>query len=95
MSEPPVQAGPIPTAEQKFVGALLMAVGGLMATLCGLCTLGFVGLTIVDTVSAGTRQDFVVGFGVFVLFACLIGGVPTLFGAIIFYGGWKMRNPRK
>ena len=66
----------------RFIGALLIVAGVLIAALCGLCTLAFVGESI-GRPSGG--QEFS-GDGM-VPFALLLGGVPTVFGCLMIWAG--------
>ena len=71
----------------RFFGALLIAGGALIAGLCGLCTLVFVGIG----VSGGGEQES----GLVVL-ALILGGVPTVFGGLLIWGGVALiRGARK
>lgn len=74
-----------------FFGVLLIAVGALIATLCGLCTLVFIGGSMVELQSNGSRA--LSGIPLFLL----IGGTPTAFGAILIWLGAMMlrRNPKR
>ena len=74
---------PAPDPTRAFFGAALMAVGALIAGLCGLCTVGFL---LVSLFSPG-------GSGVAVL-AIPIGGIPTGLGLLLFWGGKSLRKPR-
>ncbi|PIB93711.1 hypothetical protein [Caulobacter sp. FWC2] len=71
----------------KLFGALLMAVGGLIVGLCGLCTAGFVVMTgKSDPSSAG---------GLLVI-AAVVAGIPIVVGVLIFIGGrnlWRGPQP--
>ncbi len=62
---------------KRLFGALLMTVGGLIAGLCGLCSLG---------VLASTGGDPGGMFPVILLF----GGPPIAVGVLIFNAGRKM-----
>ena len=75
---------PKPTVEPgvtRFIGAALMAIGGLIAGLCGLCTVGFL---IAGVSSPG-------GDGLIPL-ALVIGGIPTAIGVLLFVAGRGMRE---
>lgn len=75
-----------PSPVQKFFGGLLMAIGGLMAALCGVCTLVF-------TVTSLTTSGEFAGPGM--LFMVLpIGGIPAVVGALIAWAGWRLYRPR-
>lgn len=79
--------GPGPV--QKFFGGALMAVGGLIAALCGLCTLGVIGFGVVDTLTGGPIDDLV-GGAVIVMF---IGGIPTAIGLLLLFWGRRLYAP--
>jgi len=80
-----------PDATTRFFGGLLIAVGAVFFALCGLCTLGFAGFSII---SAFTEPNALgAGFGL-LLTALLLGGVPALGGFILMRVGWGMyRGP--
>jgi len=71
----------------RFFGALLIVGGALIAALCGLCTLLFVGVG----VSGGPQQS-----SGLVELALILGGVPTVFGGLLIWGGVALiRGARK
>ena len=80
MSEAP------PSPLQKFLGGLLMAVGGLIAALCGVCTLYF------TVASLATSGEFS-GPSMLVL-VLPIGGIPTVLGGLIAFAGWRLYRPK-
>jgi hypothetical protein len=68
----------------RLFGALLMAVGVLMMTLCGLCSLVFV----ISTAGGGSGSEA----GGMLLLVLVIGGVPIAIGFGIFWlGRWLWR----
>ena len=69
----------------RLFGALLMAVGVLMMTLCGLCSLVFV----ISTAGSGGGEA-----GGMLLLVLVIGGVPIAIGFGIFWLGRWLRRPR-
>ena len=72
-------------AVAKLFGALLMAVGGLMAGLCGLCSAGVVIITISD---GGN------GIGSSMMLALIFGGPPIVVGIGLFLWGRSLwRGP--
>lgn len=77
-----------PSPELKFIGAALMAVGGLIAALCGTCTVIFAGATIIDSYRYPGELLSIL------LMVSLIGGLPTLIGALLFRWGRKLRRPK-
>lgn len=78
-----------PSPVQRFFGGLLIAVGVLIAALCGLCTMVFMVGSVIDR---GGGELFA-GGDVFIL-ALVIGGLPTGIGALIAWGGWRLYRPK-
>lgn len=68
-------------AVQKMFGALLMAIGGMIAGLCGLCSAFFL-FSIAASDPAGVG-----GMGGVAL---IVGGIPIAVGVLIFLGGRKL-----
>lgn len=66
----------------------LIAVGALITTLCGLCTLSFAGMGLLE------RDSSEYG-GMVLAFALVIGGVPTVVGALILAWGVRRRASRR
>jgi hypothetical protein len=80
---------PGPRTVARFFGALLIVGGGLIALLCGLCTLVVIGSSL-----SSNSGEFSGGGMVGV--ALIVGGVPTVFGGLIIWGGVAMvRGPRR
>jgi hypothetical protein len=77
-----------PSPLQKFMGGLLMAVGGMIATLCGACTLYFA------VISFFQRGGEFAGPGMLVLILP-VGGIPTLIGALLAWQGWRLYRPTR
>jgi len=77
-------------ASSAFLGWLLIAVGGLMALLCGGCTL-FVAIG--GLFSAGNSPAAAVLLSV--VLVAVVGGLPTLAGAALVWAGWRIARPRK
>lgn len=73
--------------ERRFIGAALMAVGGLIAALCGSCTLIFSVAMIVESLNYPREL-----FSILVMFL-LVGGPPTLLGLLLFWWGRRLRRP--
>lgn len=76
-------------AEKRFFGGLLMATGGMIATLCGSCTLWAGALTILSSIpnfNARYLQILVVSFGLVAIF----GGLPTAVGVLLFRNGRRL-----
>ena len=76
-----------PSATQRFFGALLMGVGGLIALLCGGCGALFVVGGLV-TLFTRNPQDapMIAGMGL------VIGGIPAAFGVGMFLAGRGLRK---
>ena len=72
----------------RFFGAILMAVGGLVAVLCGGCTAIAVGLGVYEIAVGKARGE---DFGLIVMFL-IFGGVPFVVGAGLFLAGRAMRR---
>jgi hypothetical protein len=81
-------------AGQRFVGGCLLAVGLLIATLCGACTLLIAGAVLVSAFSqSGQGQLAMIVPGLIV--PAIIGGIPTAVGVALSVLGWRMvRRPR-
>jgi hypothetical protein len=67
----------------KLFGAMLMAIGGLIATLCGLCSLGFMGFGVFGAFSQGGG----VGALGMIPIALLAGAIPVGIGVALFVVG--------
>lgn len=65
----------------KFFGALLMAIGLLIATLSGLCSAGFL-MSLANGRGSGGHLN-----GAALMFVSVVGGVPFLGGVGMFLGG--------
>lgn len=72
-------------AQQRFAGGCLMAVGGLIATLCGLCTALFVIGPIWYALSSGGAFAWPLS-----AIGLVIGGIPTAIGVVLFVLGLRM-----
>lgn len=73
----------------KLFGALMMAVGGLIVGLCGLCTAGFLVMT--------GKSDPSGAVGLLVI-AAIFAGIPIAVGVFIFIGGrnlWRGPKPQQ
>jgi len=76
----------------KLFGALLMAVGGLIAVLSGLCSLAFLGTMIQNSVQHPGQSGQIVGLLLVVLF---FGGVPISVGVGLFIIGRHLFRGRR
>jgi len=72
-----------PDPMRRFFGWLLFAVGLLMMTLCGLCTLVFMVSGLVSSGGQGLAAT-----------AMFIGGIPTAMGLGLFVAGREFLKPR-
>ena len=77
-----------PSPLQKFIGGLLMAVGGLIAALCGVCTLYF------TVASLATSSGEFAGPSMLIL-VLPIGGIPMVLGGLIAFAGWRLYRPKR
>lgn len=76
---------------ERFFGAALMAIGGLIFTLCGLCTLTMGGSALVSQLRYQFNpMSLVSGF---ILFG-IVGGLPTLGGFLVMRAGWRLYRVR-
>eukprot|EP01037_Dinobryon_pediforme_P012216 gene12216-12302_t len=73
-----------------FLGYLMMAVGGMIAALCGSCTIFSVGALVLPTFEDAsqilTRLDQLLPVFMMVM---MVGGIPTVAGAILFVSGLR------
>lgn len=73
---------------RRFWSWLLIMVGGLVTALCGTCTAFYVVAGIVDASHPGPEN-----YGGAVLVAALVlGGLPTLVGALLLWWGLRLRR---
>jgi hypothetical protein len=78
------------SASGRFVGVMLMTVGGLIATLSGLCSAGVLAMMIA---SPGDASMFVLGL----LLVGVVGGIPTAVGVVLVFIGrsvYRSNKPR-
>jgi hypothetical protein len=73
-----------PDRTRAFFGAGLLALGVLMFTLCGLCTLVFAGWTVRSAFDYPMRVGAFLGS--FLLYG-IFGGLPTLLGFLVMRAG--------
>jgi hypothetical protein len=85
---------PRPDPVQRFFGAALMAVGALIAALCGACTLLFIGVTLIGMASNPSNLGLMLT-GVFsgALVVAIVGGLPIVVGILIFRWGRRLFRP--
>jgi len=82
VTETPPTSTPDPGA--RFLGWILVAMGGLVALLCGLCTLVTAGIGVL------TPSGWMLA-----LYALILGGLPTAGGvALVMVGRRLIRGPR-
>lgn len=83
------------SARRRLFGALLMALGGLIALLCGLCSLSsFVGMTwgMISSLTAGYGAGALSGLLFSLVIVGVVGGLPTFVGVLMFRRGLRMRR---
>jgi hypothetical protein len=78
----------------KLFGALLMAVGGLITVLCGLCSLVFLATAVQGIVQHPGAPLDVQGVGGFLLLVLIFGGIPILIGVGVFIAGRRFYRGR-
>lgn len=85
-----------PNPTGRFFGGLLMVVGGLMATLAGLCTVMFVGSVVLEM---GRGNQTIFGESAsFLMLSAVVGGVPIILGVALFFLGrflWRKSSAPK
>lgn len=85
-----------PNPTGRFFGGLLMVVGGLMATLAGLCTVMFVGSVVLEM---GQGNQTIFGeTASFLMLSAVVGGVPIILGVALFFLGrflWRKSSAPK
>ena len=85
MNTPPA-ASPV----RRFLGALLIAVGGLIAALSGLCSVVFLGALVVDLVRDPASMDSAVWPSLILLL--VVGGLPLAIGVGLVFWGRALRR---
>lgn len=71
-------------ADRRFFGGLLIAVGALIATLSGLCSFGFVAMTLGTALKGpGVMSNLLAG----VVMVGLVGGLPFTVGVALIIAG--------
>jgi hypothetical protein len=81
-------------AGRRFLGGCLIAVGLLIATVCGACTL-IVGAAAVMTGFDSHAQGTLALILISLAFALVVGGTPTAVGVGLVVIGWRLvRRPR-
>ena len=80
-----------PNAPRRFFGALLMAVGGLLAGLSGLCTLG--GIVVMTTVAQGEGgPNWISALPAMIGMPLMFGALPIALGLALFFWGRSLRR---
>ena len=79
------------SAVRRFFAGLLMAVGGLIAVLCGGCTVFFLGTAILTSLRGGESSNASDALGLGIS-AILFGGMPTVVGVALFLWGRRMKR---
>jgi hypothetical protein len=90
MSEPNLSDAPKSNGS-AFFGWLLMAIGGLMVTLCGLCSLAF-GIAALS--SPNVPAETFSGRSILPL-VVVFGAPPIVVGAFLFWVGYRLVRPRR
>ena len=85
---PEPNASSEPSAVKRAFGALLMAVGGLIATLSGLCSVLFLVSMVFAVMDSHSANDAMVPL----LIVFVVGGVPFALGAGLFVLGRHLRR---
>jgi hypothetical protein len=81
-------------AGRRFAGGCLLAVGLMIATLCGACTLLVAGSFLFGALGPTGRMQLSMILTTLMVPA-IIGGVPTAIGVALAVVGWRMlRRPR-
>jgi hypothetical protein len=75
---------------RSFFGAALIAVGGLVALLCGLCTLTYF---VMGASSLGKGGEEGAYGPIMMIASVLMGGAPTAIGVGLVLAGRAMRKP--
>ncbi len=78
------------TLPNKFLGYLMMTIGGLIAALCGSCTIISTGALVLPAFAdpSQTLTRLAVSFPAFML-VMMIGGAPTAAGVVLFVSGLR------
>lgn len=86
---------PRPDTAQKLLGAALMVVGGLLAVLCAIGTLGVIGVAVISMFANSTNLPLILT-GVFsgFLAVAIFGGLPIVLGILIFRWGRGLYRDR-
>jgi hypothetical protein len=85
----------------RFFGLMLMAVGGMIALLCGLCSLASLAAMLSSTIALALRPGSLgsgPGLGALFIglpFVLVMGGVPTAVGVVVFIVGRGLWRPRR
>ncbi len=87
MSEPQT-SGYAGNPSGRFLGGLLMAIGGLMAGLCGLCS-----VAVLAMMGSSPGDSGAVAMGL--LMVAVVGGGPLAVGAVIFIVGRNLHRSSK
>lgn len=85
---------PNPDPLARFFGAALMAVGGLIVALCGLCSVTALGVFITDAMeSSRAGLNGGLEWAAFIPWVVIVGGVPAVVGLFLFFGGRALYAP--
>ena len=88
---------PQPNPGKRYAGGVLIAVGGMIFLMCGLCTARVVGANVASLSvgpGAGDAERYNTAWsGLFLFLAPVVGGIPTLTGlAILALGVSQLRD---
>ncbi len=82
------------SSDRVYFGAAMMAVGGLLAALCGTCSLAFAVSPIWGSFpTAGTDHDPGANLIIGGFLVAALGGLPTLAGVLLFRWGLRLYRP--
>ena len=85
---------PRPDPVQRFFGGALIAVGGLIATLCGVCSLSVIWMVLATVIQNDMNFGLLFGSMLSLVFLVpIVGGVPMIMGILIFRWGRRLYWP--
>jgi hypothetical protein len=82
---------PQPSPMRGFVGGMMVVIGVLMVTLCGLCTAVFAIGALVDLAQRRSGGELFSG-GSLLQAALMLGLPPIAVGALLVWGGLRVRR---
>jgi hypothetical protein len=78
----------------RFWGWLLVVAGGMMALLCGGCTLMLWGASIVAALSQRGASSVAI-LPLILLVPAIVGGLPAAAGGALAWAGWRIVHPQR